>query len=572
MKGSTMKKHIPFSCLVLLLTILLMTTAHATSSVINPYSRFAYDGISPEEQLLYRQIDTIIANHKDEGRLSAPNASSDNVYNALIALVNDKPEYFYFDWYSLASLPEDTLSEMNVFRFHAKYLMDKATASKKQKQIERVVADLRTQTMNASDYEKALAVYRYIIINTDYQKDLHNSAAIDGILIDHRGQCAGYARTTQYLLNRLGVEAGYIAGEILSIRESHAWNMVKLDDIYYHVDTTWGDPVYTSAKQTKYQSINYDYFALNDADMLRDRNVDKRYIHLPEANGTKHYFAKMEGYYLTEYSIEKVMHLLEKAYKEKNFDSTIVPLIFDTPELCEQAYNALFENDDVYTIIHMLQRDGKIDVDIKDVRYHKENEKLSIYLRPAPTNQNITYLDSYAIDKIMPYFISSYFEGDVIETSYGEMTVISLFFTSPKVCNQAYDALHDNRDADKIVQTLVRDNIINVNTEDIRYAKGILQVRIYLQPTKENQDTKYLNAYSIDQVYPLLKQSYQRNEPFATLRFQTPELCQQATNTLFEKGEIFDITERLFNDGIATSPNTKTSYFANYLHLNVYWK
>ena len=48
---------------------------------------------------------------------------------------------------------------------------------------------------------------------------------------------------------------GYINYKISN--ESHIWNLVLLDDKWYHIDLTWDDPVYTNIDINK---IEYDYF------------------------------------------------------------------------------------------------------------------------------------------------------------------------------------------------------------------------------------------------------------------------------------------------------------------------
>lgn len=49
--------------------------------------------------------------------------------------------------------------------------------------------------------------------------------------------CSGYARTYNYILQKLGVPVrniSYIAGE-------HEWNQVYIDGTWYNVDVTWMD-------------------------------------------------------------------------------------------------------------------------------------------------------------------------------------------------------------------------------------------------------------------------------------------------------------------------------------------
>ena len=57
--------------------------------------------------------------------------------------------------------------------------------------------------------------------------------------------CAGYAKAYQLILNRMGIECGYITGNAVNdmVSGPHAWNYVRLDGNYYQVDVTWDDPL-----------------------------------------------------------------------------------------------------------------------------------------------------------------------------------------------------------------------------------------------------------------------------------------------------------------------------------------
>ncbi len=65
------------------------------------------------------------------------------------------------------------------------------------------------------------------------------------------------------MLQKLGFETKYIVGYVG--QEGHAWNLVKLDSQWYHLDTTWNDPV-----PDRKGAIRYQYFLVDDRTMARD--------------------------------------------------------------------------------------------------------------------------------------------------------------------------------------------------------------------------------------------------------------------------------------------------------------
>lgn len=70
------------------------------------------------------------------------------------------------------------------------------------------------------------------------------------------------------LLEAAGVEARYISGEAGD--ELHAWNLVKLDGEWYHLDTTWNDPVPNQPGK-----VRYDYFLASDATLRADHSWEE---------------------------------------------------------------------------------------------------------------------------------------------------------------------------------------------------------------------------------------------------------------------------------------------------------
>lgn len=121
-----------------------------------------------------------------------------------------------------------------------------------------------------SNYEKERAIHDYVVESASYDyaavelkggQDAYNSY---GVLVDKSGVCASYAEAMALLLNRAGIECIVVIGEVGTV--SHAWNIVKLEEEYYHLDATWDDAV------TK---ISYNYFNITDNTMSEGRTWDR---------------------------------------------------------------------------------------------------------------------------------------------------------------------------------------------------------------------------------------------------------------------------------------------------------
>lgn len=62
-----------------------------------------------------------------------------------------------------------------------------------------------------------------------------------GPLVEKRGICDGLAWAFKRLMDEAGIDCIYVTGFLKDdLKVGHAWDLVKLDGQYYHVDPTWG--------------------------------------------------------------------------------------------------------------------------------------------------------------------------------------------------------------------------------------------------------------------------------------------------------------------------------------------
>ncbi len=110
---------------------------------------------------------------------------------------------------------------------------------------EKILVDI-ADNPNLTDAEKLLLIHDRLIVLCEYDYDnyLNNtipddSYTIYGLLVNGTAVCQGYSETFKYLAEKIGIPT-----KICTSRElSHAWNVVYLDGIPYHVDVTFDDPV-----------------------------------------------------------------------------------------------------------------------------------------------------------------------------------------------------------------------------------------------------------------------------------------------------------------------------------------
>lgn len=113
-----------------------------------------------------------------------------------------------------------------------------------------------------SDLEKALAIHDYLIAQCTYDKSANpnnlscTSFSMYGAVANKKAVCQGYALTFLYAMKQEGIECTVVTGG------NHAWNQVKIDGSWYHVDCTWDDP-----EGSKAGYVSHKYFLKDDAFM-----------------------------------------------------------------------------------------------------------------------------------------------------------------------------------------------------------------------------------------------------------------------------------------------------------------
>ncbi|WP_215189660.1 transglutaminase domain-containing protein [Exiguobacterium sp. s6] len=141
------------------------------------------------------------------------------------------------------------------------YDMTTEQANQIQARVDQVFAEM---PVGLNHFEKVKYVNDYVVLNTAYNLDSYASPYTPySILFNGEGVCEGYALTTLLLLEATGVETKYTSGEVET--GLHAWNLVKIDGEWYHLDKTWNDPVPNQPGK-----VRYDYFLVSNATLRAD--------------------------------------------------------------------------------------------------------------------------------------------------------------------------------------------------------------------------------------------------------------------------------------------------------------
>lgn len=193
-----------------------------------------YAMLNDKGQHLYRQI---YANGNERCQSFAPvePVTAGELKNIFSAVYNDHPELFWMDTaYAGKYVRNGQCVEIDLQFNRTAQNLDSAKSLFDQN-AEQILSEAQSLSGN---YEKEKFVHDALIDRITYRMGAEMNQSAYNALVNGQTVCAGYARAFQYLMQQMEIPCYYCTG---FAGESHAWNIIMLDDDFYNVDTTWDD-------------------------------------------------------------------------------------------------------------------------------------------------------------------------------------------------------------------------------------------------------------------------------------------------------------------------------------------
>ncbi|MCM1263357.1 MAG: hypothetical protein NC313_11620 [Butyrivibrio sp.] len=323
---------------------------------------YAYNNLTKEEQTVYVEILHSLLEFEEDTELSTLN--SDIVPRIFQCVLNDNPEIFYvngyrYTTYTLGDIPKK-------LTFTGTYDMDRDEAEVKQEAINNYVNQcLAGIPKDADEYETVKYIYEYLIEHTEYDLFAEDSQNICSVFIDGKSVCQGYAKATQYLLQRAGISATLVLGKVSS-GEGHAWNLVKIDGDWYYVDTTWGDASYrTQSGEEAFPKqhvplINYDYLCVT-TEQIDETHIIDNVVDMPMCTSMEANYYVREGLYFTDVDEDKLSKIFDEGYDKGR---AYVTLKCASLEIYDKMYEKLIDNQEIFRYLDCP--DGVVSYTVSD--------------------------------------------------------------------------------------------------------------------------------------------------------------------------------------------------------------
>ena len=265
-------------------------------------STFYYNTLTDEQKKIYKEIAVAIKNLDTTAKIKDYNYIDDNttMQDVKVVIQNillDHPEIFYVkNDYTVS-----TIELINSKRIEVELGYTATNKSELESQISKineVINPIVTTASTMDNFNAELYVhdkicelatyYKYTDIN-EVPEECHS---IYGCLVSKSAVCDGLSKTLQIMLDKVGIESILVTGNLQN--QAHAWNLVKLDDDWYHVDITSNKSI---KNENNKEEIIHSYFNITSEQIKTSNTIDLE-DKLPVADSTTYNYYLQTGKYI----------------------------------------------------------------------------------------------------------------------------------------------------------------------------------------------------------------------------------------------------------------------------------
>ncbi len=260
---------------------------------------YYYQHLSDLDKTIYQALYNCFIDHASDTELYDVNDKQ--IIQAYKSVIFDHPEIFYVDGYQLEVYSASDVEIKTVFRPNYTKPAEDLEAIKIA--IDNYENNIMQNADTSTPFTTVRSIYDYIITHTHYNLTASELSNLCSVVINGEAVCDGYAKATMYYCRQAGVECIVVPGYIRTTGTAHLWNAVKIDDLWYYIDTTWGDEDFENNQRTP--EVRYDYLCVSQ-DQLNGTHQFEDFIAPPlcVANEANYYY--QTGHVVTECSDQQL--------------------------------------------------------------------------------------------------------------------------------------------------------------------------------------------------------------------------------------------------------------------------
>lgn len=333
-------------CLASKLDVLGLPFFDVSEDKISKYFNYYYNQLELDEKKIYIRVDEAVKNKEKNVFIGSQKEIEElpkKIEKVLIAYFYDNPECYYIsNKYTIST------RDFKVFKYTTLGLNyignDNIELEIKDKKFKQAIDDIIASAIKdgMTDWEKELALHDALVEHVDYYEyeDINDIPSVKhtayGALVEKEAVCDGYAKAFKILLDRVGIENIIVEGKTEEV--AHAWNMVKIDEHYYHVDVT-SDSIH---EESKY--VIHTYFNVSDDNISNTHYIGGGF-RLPNSTSMKYSYYIQKDYYIQSEDnlYNKLSEVITKQKKSKVLEIKVAEK-YDARSVIDTLFDLNFNN------------------------------------------------------------------------------------------------------------------------------------------------------------------------------------------------------------------------------------
>lgn len=260
-------------------------------------SDYYYNKLSDNQKKVYDSIATAVRYLNKEAVVKqyvyTDNKTLTNDMAVVIdAFFADHPEVFYLDSkYQINTSHMVTGTRVGLTLNYS--VKDKTELDSQIAMIESKISEYISKVTAEAEFNKELQLHDLLGNNVTYREYTtieeipEECHTIYGAFVDNSAVCDGFTKAMQILLDKQDIESILVTGKLEN--EAHAWNMVKINESWYHLDLTSDKSLNKDFGNN--ENIIHSYFNVTTEKIKATHSIENE-SNIPEAINTE------ENYYI----------------------------------------------------------------------------------------------------------------------------------------------------------------------------------------------------------------------------------------------------------------------------------
>ncbi len=351
------------------------TPGFSNGKSINLYRPYSYRSLNDTQQYVYDMLINAMEHYRTELTIPASVSVSDEDYKSVYQLLYNDDSFIYY----IGTLINYKVANGNKnIEIQYKYTQDEVL--RMQDEIEAAADEILSGIDSGmTKYDIIRYFYDEITVNCVYDVSSPNCNDIYGCFVNKKAKCGGFSKAFNYLCSKAGIECILVTGDY---EGPHMWNMVNIDNEWYHVDVTMG-----IVKNAEEKYVRYDYFCVTDDFIENNRTVYTQSYDYPEAVHSTYNYFYFNGLIAETYEdAERILY--DEIIKAAAFKSPVIQFSCASHGVYEAVINNFFNPDslEALNVLDAAFSRAEYKYDREAVKYNQDPNTLVIKIFP-------TYLD-----------------------------------------------------------------------------------------------------------------------------------------------------------------------------------